>query len=93
MVCFLGSNVVLVGALCSREESEVGQGPPQAQVIPHEEIRRQGLNNVSCSAKTEIKISFRKPFLSFHIIKNLTEESIVVFGKIYCYWLSYSTQI
>merc|ERR1712244_108573 len=48
------------GALHSREESEVGQGPSQAQVIPHEEIRRQGLNSVSCLAKTEIKISFRK---------------------------------
>merc|ERR1711992_41822 len=48
------------GTLRSREEPEVGQGPSQAQVIPHEEIRRQGLNSVSCLAKTEIKISFKK---------------------------------
>merc|ERR1712119_193121 len=48
------------GALRSREESEVGQGPSQAQVVPHEEIRRQGLNSVSCLANTEIKISFTK---------------------------------
>merc|ERR1712110_1281058 len=39
------------GALHSREEPEVGQGPSQAQVIPHEEIRRQGLNSVSCLKK------------------------------------------
>ena len=64
---FLSFNFVIPGALSSREESEVGQGPSQAQVIPREEIRRQGLNNVSCLAKTEIKISFRKPFLSFQI--------------------------
>ena len=67
VVCFLISNLVVAGTLRSREEPEVGQGPSQAQVVPHEEIRRQGLNNVSCLAKTEIKISFRKPFLSFQI--------------------------
>ena len=39
----IGSNVDIPGPLHAREEPQDRQGPSQAQVVPNEEVRRQGL--------------------------------------------------